>query len=63
MVVLKVIGEAFYIPTFDKRDTSFRGKRKRLSILIFYTNLCRDRVFFIYRDKRPDALRCRTLDL
>jgi hypothetical protein len=27
MVVLKVMGEAFYIPIFAKRAISFRGKR------------------------------------
>jgi hypothetical protein len=35
MVVLKVMGKAFYIPIFAKRAMFFRGKRKRISILIY----------------------------
>jgi hypothetical protein len=68
MVVLKVIGEAFCIPIFAKRAISFRGKRQAPSAPIIlhsdlHTNLYRDRLFSIYRDKRPNTLRRRILNL
>jgi hypothetical protein len=36
MVVLKVMGEAFYIPIFVKRAISFRGKRQALIVRAYH---------------------------
>jgi hypothetical protein len=70
MVISKDMGEVFYIPISAKRVISFLGKRLIIPLVILMvnprnilTNSFRDRLFSIYRDKRPDALRRRILDL
>lgn len=63
MGILAVMRKAFDLSILAKKSMSFRGKRKRLSILIFYTQSYGNRTFFCYRDKHPDALRYKTLDL
>lgn len=63
MVILTVMRKAFDLSILAKKSMSFRGKRKRVSIQIFCTQSQGNRTFFCYRDKHPDALRHKTLDL